>query len=40
MSLFNDIDEYVKKINSVSEPNDNNKLIDRHIRDEILSAGV
>lgn len=40
VSLFNDIDEYVKKINSVSEPNDNNKLIDRHIREEILSAGV
>lgn len=40
VSVFNDIDEYVKKINSVSEPNDNNKLIDRHIREEILSAGV
>lgn len=40
VSLFNDIDEFVKKINSVSEPNDNNKLIDRHIREEILSAGV
>lgn len=40
VSLYNDIDEYIKKINSVSEPNDNNKLIDRHIREEILSAGV
>ena len=40
VSVFNSIDEYIKKINSVSEPNDNNKLIDRHIREEILSAGV
>lgn len=40
ISVYDDIDEYIKKINSVSEPNDNNKLIDRHIREEILSAGV
>ena len=40
VSLFNNIDEYIKKINSVSEPNDNNKIIDKHIREEILSAGV
>jgi len=40
ITLFNDIDEFIKKINSVSEPNDNNRLIDRHIREEILSAGV
>lgn len=40
VTVINDIDEYIKKINSVSEPNDNNKLIDRHIREEILSAGV
>lgn len=38
--VLNNIDEYIKKINSVSEANDNNKLIDRHIREEILSAGV
>ncbi len=40
ITVYDDIDEYIKKINSVSEPNDNNKLIDRHIREEILSAGV
>ncbi len=40
VSVFDSIDEYIKKINSVSEPNDNNKLIDRHIREEILSTGV
>lgn len=40
ISLFDNIDEYIKKINSVSEPNDNNKIIDKHIREEILSAGV
>ncbi len=40
ISVFDNIDEYIKKINSVSEPNDNNKLIDRHIKEEILSAGV
>lgn len=40
ITAYDDIDEYIKKINSVSEPNDNNKLIDRHIREEILSAGV
>lgn len=40
ITVFDNIDEYIKKINSVSEPNDNNKLIDRHIRKEILSAGV
>lgn len=40
VSLFDNIDEYIKKINSVSEPNDNNKIIDKHIREEILSAGV
>lgn len=38
--VFNNVEEYIKKINSVSEPNDNNKLIDRHIKVEILSAGV
>ncbi len=40
ITIIHNIDEYIKKINSVSEPNDNNKLIDRHIREEILSAGV
>ncbi|MBE5952884.1 MAG: MFS transporter [Lachnospiraceae bacterium] len=40
ITTFDNIEEYIKKINSVSEPNDNNKLIDRHIREEILSAGV
>jgi len=40
VTVFDNIDDYIKKINSVSEPNDNNKLIDRHIREEILSAGV
>ena len=40
ITVFDNIDEYIKKINSVSEPNDNNKLIDKHIREEILSAGV
>lgn len=40
VNLYNDIDGYIKKINSISEPNDNNKLIDRHVREEILSAGV
>lgn len=40
VNVFNDIDEYIKKINSVSEPNDNNKLIDRHIREGVISAGV
>ena len=40
VSVFDSIDEYIKKINSVSEPNDNNRLIDRHIREEILSTGV
>lgn len=40
VSIFDNIDEYIKKVNSVSEPNDNNKLIDRHIREQILSAGV
>lgn len=40
VSVFDSIDEYIKKINTVSEPNDNNKLIDRHIREGILSTGV
>lgn len=40
IAVFTDINEYIKRINSVSEPNDNNKLIDRHIREELLSACV
>ncbi len=37
---LDDSEEYIKKVNSVSEPNDNNKLIDKFVIDEILSAGV
>ncbi|MBQ8167706.1 MAG: hypothetical protein IJZ96_11850, partial [Lachnospiraceae bacterium] len=40
ITIITDINEYIKKINSVSEPNDNNKLIDRHIREQLLSACV
>lgn len=34
------IDEYIKKVNSVSEPNHNNLLIDKHIKELIYEKGV
>ncbi len=40
VTVFSDIDQYLKKINSISQPNDNNKVIDRHITEKILETGV
>lgn len=34
------LNEYIKKINSVSEPNHNNMLIDKHIKELIYEKGV
>lgn len=38
--IYDDVDTYTKKICSIPEPNHNNKLIDAHMREQILSYGV
>lgn len=38
--IYNDMDSYLKKINSISEPGDKNKLVDRHIKERIIVMGV
>lgn len=40
VTVFSDIEQYIKKINSISNPNDNNKIIDKHIKEKILETGV
>lgn len=38
--LTDDINAYIKKIKSISEPNDNTRIIDKHIMELILEKGV
>ena len=38
--IYTDIDSYTKKIKSLSEPNDNTKIIDKHIREQLLTYCV
>ena len=38
--LFSKPEEYIKKLSSISEPNDNNKLIDKHIRERICDSSI
>ena len=38
--VTDDIDVFIKKVTSVSEPNHNNKLIDKHIKELIFDRGV
>lgn len=40
ITIFNDVDQYVKKINSISEPNDRNLLIDKHMVERLLTNCV
>lgn len=40
VTIINDIEEYIKKVNSVSSPNDKTRLVDKHMRDKILTACV
>ena len=38
--VFGDIDAYLKKINSISTPNDNTRIVDKHMTERILDTGV
>lgn len=38
--VFGDLKEYIKKANSISEPNDRNRLIDKHIKEIITEASI
>lgn len=38
--LTDDLNAYIKKIKSISEPNDNTRIIDKHIMELILEKGV
>mgnify|MGYP007004243618 CR=1 FL=1 len=38
--ITSDIDEFIKKVLSVSQPNHNNRLIDKHIRELIMEKGI
>ncbi len=38
--VFGDIDAYLKKVNSISTPNDNTKIVDKHMTERILDTGV
>lgn len=38
--VFGDIDAYLKKVNSVSAPNDNTRIVDKHMTERILDTGV
>ncbi len=38
--VFGDINAYLKKVNSISTPNDNTKLVDKHMTERILDTGV
>lgn len=40
VTILNDINEYIKKVNSVSTPNDKTRLIDKHMEEKILTACV
>jgi len=40
ITILNDIDQYIKKINSVSTPNDRNALIDKHMVERLLNNCV
>ena len=38
--VFGDIDAYLKKVNSISAPNDNARIVDKHMTERILDTGV
>lgn len=38
--IYTDVDAYVKKVCSLSEPNDNTRIIDRHMREQLLTYCV
>ncbi|MGN0367250.1 MAG: hypothetical protein ACI4EK_00580 [Wujia sp.] len=38
--IYHDLEQYKKKIRSIHEPNDQNRLIDRFMRDQILGFSV
>ncbi|MBE5945899.1 MAG: hypothetical protein E7259_03010 [Lachnospiraceae bacterium] len=38
--VFGDIDAYLKKVNSISAPNDNTRIVDKHMTERILDTGV
>lgn len=38
--VFGDIDAYLKKVNSINTPNDNTRIVDKHMTERILDTGV
>lgn len=40
ITVFNDIDAYIKKLKSVSTPNDKTRLVDKHMTERILDTCV
>ncbi len=38
--IYTDVDAYLKKVCSLSEPNDNTKLVDKHMREQLLTYCV
>lgn len=40
VSIICDTEEYIKKVNSISSPNDNTRLIDKHMKERILTTCV
>lgn len=40
ITIFNDVEQYIKKVNSISTPNDRNILIDKHMVERLLTNCV
>jgi hypothetical protein len=40
INTYSDISQYEKKVTSVSTPNDNTRLVDRHIMDRIRDSSI